>query len=52
MTYKDYLGDLIGGSLMIRESQLIVARLVQAILNKKAVSVIYTFLSSCSFPHR
>lgn len=29
MTYKDYLGDLIGGSLMIRESQLIAQLLLQ-----------------------
>lgn len=29
MTYKDYLGDLIGGGLMIRESQLIAALLLQ-----------------------
>ena len=28
MTYKDYLGDLIGGGLMIRESQLIAALLL------------------------
>lgn len=29
MTHKDYLGDLIGGGLMIRESQLIAALLLQ-----------------------
>jgi hypothetical protein len=29
MSYKDYLGDLIGGSLMIRESQLVAALLLQ-----------------------
>lgn len=29
MTYKEYLGDLIGGSLMIRESQLIAQLLLQ-----------------------